>query len=187
MGEELKNEFDCPLLERYIAIGYHVFKTFGSMFSSPVTQLPSVTSGYHWFHKLPRFQDIMFSPYVTQFTFGYLWFHRLLRFQDIGSMFSPPVTQLPSVTSSIGSIGYHVFKTLVVYFPLLLPSYLQLPSVTIGSTFSRLLVVCFPLMLPSYLQLPPVTIGYQVFKTLVVYFLLLLPSYTFGYYWFHVF
>ena len=107
-------------------------------------------------------------------------------------MFSPHVTQLPSVTS-IGSI---FSRLLVVYFPLMLPSYLQLPLVTIGSigyhifktfgsrfsppvtqlpsvtfgyywfTFSRLLVVCFNLLLPSYLG----SIGYHIFKTLVVCF-----------------
>ena len=58
-------------------------------------------------------------------------------------------------------------------FPLLLPSYLWLPPVTIGSIgyhIFKMVVVCFPLLLPSNLRLPPVTIGsicYHVFTMVV--------------------
>ena len=93
------------------------------VFFPPVTQLPLVTFGYHWFHRLPRFQDS-------------------------------------------GSI-----------FPLLLPSYLRLLSVTIGSRFH---LVFFPLLLPSYLWLPHFQDSGSIFPPQ-------LPSITFGYHWFHVF
>ena len=76
-----------------------------------------------------------------------------------GSIFFPSVT--------IGSIGYHVFKIVVVFFPLLLPSYLRLPRFQdSGSTY-----------FPPVTQLPSVTIGYHIFKIVVVFFPLLLPSY----------